>query len=94
MNNKNWKRLCKGEVQAKQLEINLKECSGMTKEDEGKTVKVISIDIADECRMIQVGDKGEVQRVDNDLIYVLLKTGLAKGSIYTLEDNQLKVVES
>jgi hypothetical protein len=93
MNNRNWKRLCKGEVQAKQLEF--KEVGGnMTKEDEGKTVKIISIDVADECRMIQVGDKGEVQRVDNDLIYVLLKTGLAKGSIYTLADNQLKVVES
>jgi len=92
MNNKNWKRLCEGEVQAKQLEF--KEVGEkMTKEDKGKTVKVISVDIADECRMIQVGDTGEVERVDNDLIYVLLKTGLAKGSIYTLADDQLKVVE-
>lgn len=65
----------------------------MTKEDEGKTVKIISVDIIDECRMIQVGDIGEVERVDNDLIYVLLKTGLAKGSIYTLNGDQLEVVE-
>lgn len=66
----------------------------MNKDDEGKIVQVISVDIADECRMIQVGDKAEVQRVDNELIYVLFKTGLAKGSIYTLADDQLKVVES
>jgi hypothetical protein len=25
MNNKNWTKLCKGEIQAKQLEINFKE---------------------------------------------------------------------
>jgi len=56
-NNSNWRKLCKGEVQAKQLEINFKECGGMTKE-EGKTVKVIAVDIADECRMVQVGDMG------------------------------------
>lgn len=93
MNNKNWIKLCKGQIQAKQLEFK-KVGVNMTKEDEGKTVKVISVDVADECRMIQVGDKGEVQCIDNDLIYVLLKTGLAKGSIYTLADDQLEVVES
>ena len=36
-NNKNWKRLCKGELQAKQLEIIFKEVGeNMTKEDEGE----------------------------------------------------------
>lgn len=95
MNNKNWKRLCIGEVQAKQLEINFKEVGGnMTKEDEGKTVKVISIDIIDECRAIQIGDTGEIQLYEDGMPYILLKTGLGKGSIYCMNDEQLEVIES
>jgi len=95
MNNKNWKRLCKGEVQAKQLKINLKEVSvNMTKEDEGKTVKVIAVDILDECRAIQIGDTGEISLYEDGIPYILLKTGLAKGSIYCMNEEQLEVIES
>lgn len=93
-NNRNWKRLCKGEVQAKQLEINFKEVNGnMNKEDEGKTVKVISVEPTDESRMIQVGDLGEIELYEDGIPYILLKTGLTKGSIYCLNEDQLKVVE-
>lgn len=94
LNNRNWTRLCKGEIQAKQLKIDLKECVGMTKEDEGRTVKVILIDDIDECRAIQVGDLGEVQLYEDGIIHVLLKTGLAKGSIYCMNKEQLEVLES
>lgn len=92
-NNKNWKRLCKGEVQAKQLEINLKEAvEDMTKEDEGKTVKVISVEPTDECRMIQVGDLGEIELYEYGMPCILLKTGLAKGSLYFMDESQLEVI--
>lgn len=64
----------------------------MTEEDKGKTVKIISVDMIDECRAIQVGDLGEIQLIENELVYVVLKTGLAKGSIYTLNAEQLKVI--
>ena len=93
MNNKNWKRLCMEEVQAKQLEINFKEVGrNMSKEDEGKEVIVISVDSADEIRGIKVGDKGEVSLFDC-VPYILFKTGMAKGAIYCLNEDQLKVVE-
>lgn len=64
----------------------------MTEEDKGKTVKIISVDMIDECRAIQVGDLGEIQLIENELVYVVLKNGLAKGSIYTLNAEQLKVI--
>lgn len=94
LNNRNWTRLCKGEIQAKQLKIDLKERVGMTKEDEGKAVKVISVDNIDECRAIQVGDTGKIELYEDGIIYVLLKTGLAKGSIYCMNEEQLEVLES
>ena len=94
MNDRNWKRLCKGEVQVKQLEINFEEVTGnMTKEDEGKEVIVIKIDSKDEIRGIQVGDKGEISLFDC-IPYILFKTGMAKGAIYCMNEDQLKVVES
>ncbi|MFW2490617.1 hypothetical protein ACN077_18945 [Clostridium chromiireducens] len=65
----------------------------MTKEDEGKTVKVISIDTIDESRAIQVGDLGKIDSYENEMTCVLLKTGLAKGSIYCLNESQLSLVE-
>ena len=40
MNNKNWKRLCIGEVQAKQLEINFKEVGGNMKFETGQKIKI------------------------------------------------------
>lgn len=93
-NNKNWKLLCKGEVRAKQLEIEFKECDGaMTKWDEGKEVIVTSVDVVDECRAIQVGDKGEIALFEDGIPYILLKTGLAKGSIYCMNEDQLEVME-
>ena len=96
MNNENWKRLCNGELQAKQLEINLKEVDRkMTKEDEGKEVVVTLVDAVDECRAIQVGDSGELVEYDEARIpCILFKTGLAKGSIYCMNEDQLKVVRS
>ncbi|OPJ63306.1 hypothetical protein [Clostridium chromiireducens] len=65
----------------------------MTKEDEGKTVKVISIDTIDESRAIQVGDLGKIDSYENEMTCVLLKTGLAKGSIYCLNESQLCLLE-
>jgi hypothetical protein len=92
MNNRNWKRLCKGEIKAEQVEIDFKECEmAMTKEDEGRIVKVVSIDDIDECRLIQAGDLGKIELYDNGMVYVLLKSGLAKGSIYCMNEEQLEV---
>lgn len=94
MNNKNWKRLCKGEVQAKQLEINFKEVNGnMNKEDEGEIVKVISVDSQDERYGIQKDDLGEIDLVDPGIVYVLMITGRGKGGIFPMDESQLEVVE-
>lgn len=95
MNNRNWKKLCKSEIKAKQLEINFKEVGdNMSKDDEGKTVKVISVDAVDECRAIQVGDIGEITLYEDGIPYVLLKSGLAKGSIYCMNEDQLEIVKN
>ncbi|MDR3598425.1 hypothetical protein [Clostridium sp.] len=94
MNNKNWKRLCKGEVQAKQVEINFKEVDGnMTKEDEGKTVKIISVDSEDERYGIQAGETGEIDLIEPGVVYVLMTTGQGKGGIFPMDESQLEVVE-
>ena len=94
-NNSNWKRLCKGEVQAKQLEISLKEvCRNMTKEDEGKKVKVMSVDSEDEKYGIQKDDLGEIDLIDTGIVYVLMTTGQAKGSIFPMIKEQLEMIES
>jgi len=79
-NNKNWKRLCKGEVQAKQLEINFKECDGnMTKEDERYG--------------IQSGDTGEIDLIEPGVVYVLMTTGQGKGGIFPMDESQLEVIK-
>lgn len=65
----------------------------MTKEDEGKTVKVMLLDIIDECRAIQVGDVGEVESYEYGIPRILFKTGLARGSLYFMDENQIKVVD-
>lgn len=95
LNNKNWKRLCKGELQVKQLEINLKEVYGnMTKEDEGKKVKIISVDSEDEKYGIQIDDLGETDGVlGSELIMVLMTTGQGKGCIFPMDESQLEVIE-
>ena len=94
-NNQNWKRLCKGEVQAKQLEIKFKEVvEYMTKEDEGKTVKVISVDLVDERYGIQAGDLGEVDLIEPGIVYILLITGQAKGMLFPMNDDQLEVIKN
>lgn len=92
LNNRNWTRLCKGEIQAKQLEIKFKKAGeNMTKEDEGKEVIIESVDSVDECRAIQVGDTGEISLYEDGIPYILLKTGLAKGSIYCMNEDQLEI---
>jgi hypothetical protein len=66
----------------------------MTKKDEGKEVKVISVDLVDECRAIQVDDIGEITNYDEaGLPCIVLKTGLAKGSVYCMNEDQLEVIE-
>lgn len=65
----------------------------MTKEDEGKKVKVISVDAEDERRAIQVGDLGDIDSYEYGITCILFKTGLARGSIYCLDESQLKVME-
>lgn len=60
--------------------------------EKDQRVKVIEVDSVDEARMIQVGDLGEVKLIESNLIYVLLKTGLATGSIYTINLEQLRAI--
>lgn len=61
--------------------------------NEGKMVKVKYIDAVDELRAIQVGDVGEIDSYDEaGLPCILLKTGLAKGSLYCMNKDQLKVI--
>lgn len=46
-NNNNWRKLCKGEVKAEQLEINIKECSkNMSKEFYGEISVVATLSYA------------------------------------------------
>ncbi|EKQ56815.1 MULTISPECIES: hypothetical protein [unclassified Clostridium] len=65
----------------------------MIKEFEGKTVRVVYVDAVDESRAIQVGDIGEIDRYENGLTCILFKTGFARGSIYCLDEAQLKEME-
>jgi hypothetical protein len=64
----------------------------MTKEDEGKTIKVIYVDTVDKCRAIQVGDLGEIESYEYGIPRILFKTGLARGSLYFMDRNQLRVM--
>jgi hypothetical protein len=65
------------------------------KEYEGEIVIVKSIDAIDERRAIKIGDKAEIVNYDEaGMPCILLKTGLAKGSIYCMNKDQLKVVEA
>jgi hypothetical protein len=92
MNNKNWSKLCKGDIKAEQLEF--KEVGrNMTREDEGKTAIVKSVDIVDECYGIQVGDTGEIDLIEPGIIYVLMTTGQGKGTIFPMDESQLEVIK-
>lgn len=67
MNNKNWKRLCKGEVQAQQLEIDFKEFDGGMKFEVGQKIKIESIE--DNGRKRVKKDKiGEIVSVTKRII--------------------------
>lgn len=90
-NNRNWKRLCKGEIQAKQVEF--KECEMvMTKDDEGKTIKVTTIDTVDECYGIDVGDTGEIDSIEPGIILIRMTSGVQKGMIFPMDASQLKIL--
>lgn len=94
MNNKNWKRLCKGEVQAKQLEIDFKKVGGnMTENDEGKEVKIILVDSEDEKYGIQEGDLAEIDTVIPGIVFVVMTTGMCKGGIFPMDEGQLEILK-
>lgn len=77
------------------LDIEFREVGrSMTKEDQGKTIKVILVDDTDEGRAIQVGDLGEIESYEYGIPRILFKTGLARGSLYFMDESQLKVVDS
>jgi hypothetical protein len=64
-NNKNWKRLCIGEVQAKQLEINFNETGGEPMKFEvGQQIKVESIEgtFPKKSKTIKIGKIVEVTK--------------------------------
>lgn len=91
-NKNNWRKLCKGEIQAKQLEF--KEVDGnMTKEDEGKEIIIKSVDIVDECYGIQAGDIGEIDLIEPGIVYVLMTSGQGKGTIFPMDESQLEVIK-
>lgn len=93
-NNSNWRKLCKGEVQAKQLEIYIKENKRtMNEKDQGKKVKIMSVDSEDEKHGIQVGDLGEIDSVISGvMVMVLMTTGIGKGVLFPMDESQLELI--
>lgn len=65
----------------------------MANEDKVKKVKIISINSEDESYGIQVGDLGEIDLIENGIVYVLMTTGHGKGGIFPMNEEQLNVVE-
>lgn len=60
---------------------------------EGKKVKIKSIDNIDKLRAIQIGDEGEIENYEYGMVNIVLKTGLARGSLYCISEEQLRIIE-
>lgn len=60
---------------------------------EGKKVKIKSIDNIDKLRAIQIGDEGEIESYEYGMVNIVLKTGLARGSLYCISEEQLRIIE-
>lgn len=72
LNNKNWTRLCKGEVQAQQLKIDFKEVDITMKFEIGQKIKIESIEDSGRKRVKK--DKiGEIVGVTSRVIVLQYK---------------------
>lgn len=64
----------------------------MTEHDEGKKVKIISVDSEDEKYGIQEGDLAEIDTVISGIVFVVMTTGMGKGGIFPMDEGQLKAI--
>lgn len=72
-NNNNWRKLCKGQVQAKQLEINFNETGGeIMKFEKGQTIKV-EITEGTYPKKIKITKIGQIVEVTKRIIVIQYK---------------------